>query len=479
MTTTDAAAASTRRSSGSIEWPTLVLAGIIHGGWAAATLWHHALAWPLRLALGGWLIAWHGSLQHEVIHGHPTPWRRVNGLIGAAPLSLWLPFARYRQSHLGHHATEDLTQPGLDPESRYFRPESGRLAAVAGRLQATLVGRLLAGPLIEVAGFLAAEGRLFLRGDRETIRIWSRHAVAAALVMAWLTQMCRFTLADYVLTFVYPGLSLTLLRSFAEHRAADLPGHRVAIVERAPILGLLFLNNNLHAVHHSYPAAPWYRLPALYRRERPRLLRQNGGLVYRGYREVFARFAARAHDDVFHPFPSLAGRPVTILPAKEAAMAHAIANKPLQRSYGVFALVLSAMLLAASPAPAKAQSRPSAEPPYQVEWVYRIKYGYQEEWWRIFQKYQIAILDREQQLGYVTRYSVVRPGLHTSEDSRWDYRIVISYPNQPASTHEGEVERQVFADRAALEHDEQRRWELTLNHWDLPIHEIDPHKPAD
>ncbi|MEJ0024485.1 MAG: hypothetical protein WDN01_00540 [Rhizomicrobium sp.] len=116
---------------------------------------------------------------------------------------------------------------------------------------------------------------------------------------------------------------------------------------------------------------------------------------------------------------------------------------------------------------------------YQVEWVYRIQYGHQSEWWKIFQKYQIAILDREKQLGYVTAYTVDRPGLHTSEDSRWDYRIVITYPDYAATTHEREVERQLFPDRTTLERDEQRRWELTLNHWDLPIREIDPHAADD
>jgi hypothetical protein len=129
--------------------------------------------------------------------------------------------------------------------------------------------------------------------------------------------------------------------------------------------------------------------------------------------------------------------------------------------------------------PAHAQGATTGEDGYQVEWVYRIKYGYQTEWWKIFQKYQIAILDREQQLGYVTRYIVQRPGLHTSEDSRWDYRIIITYPNQAGATHESEVEHQLFQDRAQLAQEEQRRWELTINHWDLPIHEIDPHAAAD
>ncbi len=109
-----------------------------------------------------------------------------------------------------------------------------------------------------------------------------------------------------------------------------------------------------------------------------------------------------------------------------------------------------------------------------MEWVYRIQYGHQDEWWKIFRKYQIAILDREKQLGYVTNYIVDRPGAHVSEDSRWDYRIVITYPNYAGSQHESEVQHQLFADTATLNKEEDRRWELTLNHWDLPIHEIDP-----
>jgi hypothetical protein len=145
----------------------------------------------------------------------------------------------------------------------------------------------------------------------------------------------------------------------------------------------------------------------------------------------------------------------------------------MPRSITLPGAALAAALLLGSAGAALAQAAPR---PYQVEWVYKVQYGHQEEWWRIFQKYQIAILDREQQLGFVTRYVVVRPGLHTSEDARWDYRIEITYPDYAGSTHEGEVDRQLFPDRAAEAKEDQRRWELTLNHWDLPIHEIDPHK---
>jgi hypothetical protein len=144
------------------------------------------------------------------------------------------------------------------------------------------------------------------------------------------------------------------------------------------------------------------------------------------------------------------------------------------RRTGLIALAL----LSVQSQGAFAQTSASAKP-YQVEWVYRVKYGFQDEWWRLFQKYQIAALDEEQRRGYVKSYIVVRPGLHTSEDARWDYRIVITYTGYEGSLHEGEVEKALFPDVAARNRDEDRRWELTTNHWDLPIHEIDPHVAAE
>jgi hypothetical protein len=115
------------------------------------------------------------------------------------------------------------------------------------------------------------------------------------------------------------------------------------------------------------------------------------------------------------------------------------------------------------------------EKPETVEWVYRIRYGYHDEWFRIFRKYQLAILEKQKQLGYVKDYTVWAPGLHTDEDSRWDYRVIITRASHdaPPGLSEAEVARQLFPDLAAFHRDEDRRWELTTNHWDLPIHQVD------
>lgn len=116
----------------------------------------------------------------------------------------------------------------------------------------------------------------------------------------------------------------------------------------------------------------------------------------------------------------------------------------------------------------------SAEKPYLVEWVYKVKWGHADEFWQLFKTYQIATLNREKELGYITSYTVYRPGLHQGEDSRWEYRIVITYKNISSSQHGSEVEKQLFPDAAAMKRGENRRWELTEAHYDLPIKIIDP-----
>jgi len=114
---------------------------------------------------------------------------------------------------------------------------------------------------------------------------------------------------------------------------------------------------------------------------------------------------------------------------------------------------------------------------YEVEWVYRVRYGHIDEWWDIFRKYQLAILEREKQLGYVLDFRVYHPQLHTDEAARWDYRVEIVYRDFDGSLHEDEVTQQMFPDTATLKREENRRWELTENHWDLPIYQVDMTKP--
>ena len=101
------------------EWPTWLLLIGVYGAWFALLLGSPVIgAWPATLLLVPLLVLWL-SVQHELLHGHPTrlPW--LNKLLGYTPFAVWYPYTLYRDSHLRHHRDEDLTLPGLDPESRY------------------------------------------------------------------------------------------------------------------------------------------------------------------------------------------------------------------------------------------------------------------------------------------------------------------------------------------------------------------------
>jgi fatty acid desaturase len=282
--------------------PTWILVVAIHCGWLSLTFAYHALPLFIALPAAAVLIAWHGSLQHEAVHGHPTSSLRLNALVAGAPLSLWLPFSIYRESHFAHHRCKRITDPTEDTESYYVgSKEWDRLGRVQRALHwalSTLLGRLLLGPVVVVLRFLSSQLR---GGARRHARGWIAHALGCALVLGWVSVVCHIPLLQYLCVFVYPGMSLTLLRSYAEHRPADQAGHATAIVEAGPLLSLLYLHNNLHAVHHAYPHLAWYELPARWRRERASVLAGNGRYYFGGYDEIVSRFALRPKDAPHYP----------------------------------------------------------------------------------------------------------------------------------------------------------------------------------
>ena len=288
-----------------VEIPTLLLILATYAAWLSMT---YAYArWPLWVVapIVTVLLTLHSSLQHEILHGHPTRSRTVNHLLAVVPLSFWLPYERYRQTHLVHHADERLTDPFDDPETFYWTPDDlERMSAVTRLLyqsQQSLAGRVVIGSSWLIGKFLHGELRALARNDSGLRITWIEHILWCVPVIVWVTAICGMPLWLYILAMVIPGNGLLLIRSFAEHRARPQVRERIAIVEASWILGPLFLFNNLHALHHAEPKVPWYRLPTLYRQRRANLVVENGGLVYVTYFDVARRFLFRAHDVLPHP----------------------------------------------------------------------------------------------------------------------------------------------------------------------------------
>jgi len=288
-----------------VEWPTIWVIAVCYSLYAIALLLASMAPIWIWAPIAAVAVAWHGSLQHEIIHGHPTPLAWVNRILAGLPLCLWLPYERYRETHLAHHNDEALTDPIDDPEAYYVTPQTWRRIGPVGRAllwaNNTLIGRLLIGPWLAWARFAVGElRRIVIDRDWRLAALWARHFVLSGMVAAILISV-GIPLLDYALAVVYPATSLLLLRSFAEHRPAAEPGHRTAIVEDFGVFNLLFLSNNLHAVHHDRPGLPWYALNRLYRHHRDKVLDQNGHYVLPGYGAILRSNAVIPRDHPVHP----------------------------------------------------------------------------------------------------------------------------------------------------------------------------------
>ena len=287
-----------------IEWRTVALFLLTYLCFLLLTLSYQWLPWWLILPLGSAVLALYGSLQHEVIHGHPTRFRKFNEALVFPSLWLWLPYALYRDSHLQHHKNELISDPFDDPESFYVSSAAwqtmGRLRRSLYWLRNTLLGRLVAGPLWVLISFLKGELLLCLQGDGYRAKVWSLHLISVIATLLWLSY-CEIPLIVYFLLFIYPSLSLTLLRSFLEHQADPVPAHRTVIVQSQAFFSLLFLNNNLHALHHEQPGIPWYQLPSVWNEDRQNILKRNGGYYYPGYFSIFKQYLLTPKVHPRHP----------------------------------------------------------------------------------------------------------------------------------------------------------------------------------
>ena len=136
-----------KRTAG-IEWVTIVLIFGCYGAWMVGGALYSRTP-VLSVLVLGLSIAFHSSLQHEVLHGHPTRRAIVNEALTFLPMNFFYPFRRYKLLHLRHHADHRLTDPYDDPESYYLAnadwARTPRWAKVMLSWNNTLLGRLVFG----------------------------------------------------------------------------------------------------------------------------------------------------------------------------------------------------------------------------------------------------------------------------------------------------------------------------------------------
>ncbi len=298
-----------------IEWPTFLVMIVTYLTLAWSTTWLATYSLPLAVFVTGIAIAQFSSLQHEVLHGHPFRSQQLSEAAVFLGVTVYVPYIRFKDTHLAHHNDPILTDPYDDPESNFLDPDRWNATPKIGQLvlQAnnTLLGRILLGPAISIWSFCGADLSAIRNGDRHIRSAWLLHAIGVGLVFLWLLGMNGMPIWAYLVS-AYFGYGLLKIRTFLEHRAHDLARARSVVIEDKGFFALLFLNNNYHSVHHSQPGLAWYRLPRLFADNRDHFLARNDGYFYQSYVQVFRKYFFHSKDQVPHPLRQLTKQPQII-----------------------------------------------------------------------------------------------------------------------------------------------------------------------
>ncbi len=279
------------------QWPTVFVILGVYGGFAMVSLFHRSIPWYLNVVGLALISAWHGSLQHELLHGNGVRNERLANALATFTMNLWLPFADYRSTHLQHHRDDFLTDPYDDPESTYRSGSEWAALSLAMRvvlwINRTLIGRFVIGPAIVICRYAKSQWAALLHDAGRTRRIWLGHIIPVCITGVWILGVTRMPVWEFVLGAVYGGTSFTLVRSFAEHTWAPTVQGRTAIVKSRGFFALLFLNNNLHVTHHARPNVAWFKLPAMTRQLGCESVASEGAGLFRNYGSLFVRYAVR------------------------------------------------------------------------------------------------------------------------------------------------------------------------------------------
>ncbi len=126
---------------------------------------------------------------------------------------------------------------------------------------------------------------------------------------------------------------------------------------------------------------------------------------------------------------------------------------------------------ASSSAAQTSQPKPQDQP-FVVEYYYKARWGYADEFIRLFRRNHYPVLKKQVETGRILQVSAVRPRYHSTEEGRWDYRVTIVFRNVEAA-HGGDGEeaiiKQLYPDQETFRREEQRRFEILLAHWDVPL----------
>jgi hypothetical protein len=114
--------------------------------------------------------------------------------------------------------------------------------------------------------------------------------------------------------------------------------------------------------------------------------------------------------------------------------------------------------------------------PYTVEYYYKVKWGYFDEFMELYKKNHFPILKEQKKRGEILVMKAEYPINHGPESGRWDFRFTIVFKDYAASRNQAlsdSITKELYPEQEQFNKEEQRRFEILLEHMDIPIREDD------
>jgi len=109
---------------------------------------------------------------------------------------------------------------------------------------------------------------------------------------------------------------------------------------------------------------------------------------------------------------------------------------------------------------------------YAVDYYYKIKWGYFDEFLQLYKKNHYPILVELKDRGQIIDFSAVYPLYHSGESSRWDFRFTIVFKDFDAAHRDDiskEIANKLYPNQEEFRKEEKRRFELIEEHIDVPL----------
>ena len=114
---------------------------------------------------------------------------------------------------------------------------------------------------------------------------------------------------------------------------------------------------------------------------------------------------------------------------------------------------------------------------YRAAYFYKVRWGFQEEFERLFLANHYPVLVAQKESGRIRAVEMYKPTFHGDGRSDWTFLVVITFRDWAAvgaKSEEDAVIRRLYPDQETFKKQEQRRFELLEAHWDVPLTVVAP-----